>query len=56
LPFDFEFVKAFAEDIPVDANSFDTVVITYSLCTIPNTHKALEEIRRVLKPNGKLLF
>ena len=56
LPFDFEFVKAFAEDIPADTNSFDTVVITYSLCTIPETNKALEEIRRVLKPNGKLLF
>ena len=56
LPFDFEFVKAFAEDIPADTNSFDTVVITYSLCTIPETNKAFEEIRRVLKPNGKLLF
>jgi len=56
LPFDFEFIKAFAEDIPADTNSFDTVVITYSLCTIPDTYKALEEIRRVLKPTGKLLF
>jgi len=56
LPFDFEFIKAFAEDIPADGNSFDTVVITYSLCTIPDTKKALKEIRRVLKTNGKLLF
>jgi len=56
LPFDFEFIKAYAEDIPADNNSFDTVVITYSLCTILDTQKALEEIRRVLKPNGKLLF
>ncbi len=56
LPFEFEFVKAFAEDIPADTHSFDTVVITYSLCTIPDTNKALEEIRRVLKPTGKLLF
>ncbi|NQW36222.1 MAG: class I SAM-dependent methyltransferase [Flavobacteriales bacterium] len=56
LPFGFEFIKAFAEDIPADSNSFDTVVITYALCTIPDTQKALSEIRRVLKTNGKLLF
>jgi len=56
LPFDFEFAKAFAEDIPADSNSFDTVVLTYTLCTIKDTYKSLEEIRRVLKPNGKLLF
>lgn len=56
LPFDFEFIQAFAEDIPVDNNSIDTVVMTYALCTIPDTQKALEEIRRVLKSNGKLLF
>jgi len=56
LPFDFEFIKAFSEDIPADTHSFDTVVITYSLCTIPDSYKAFEEIRRVLKPNGKLLF
>ena len=56
LAFNFEFIKAFAEDIPADNNSFDTVVLTYSLCTIPDTEKALNEIRRVLKANGKLLF
>jgi len=56
LPFDFEFIKAFSEDIPADTHSFDTVVITYSLCSIPDSYKAFEEIRRVLKPNGKLLF
>jgi len=56
LPFDFEFIKAYAEDIPADNNSFDTVVITYTLCSIPDTTKALSEIRRVIKPNGKILF
>jgi len=56
LPFEFKFIKAFAENIPADNNSFDTVVITYAMCTIPDTHKALAEIRRVLKANGKLLF
>ena len=56
LPFDFEFIKAFAENIPSDNNSFDTVVITYTLCSIPNTGAAFEEIRRVLKTNGQVIF
>ena len=56
LPFEFCFTTAFAEDIPEDNNSFDTVVITYTLCTISDTNKALQEMRRVLKPNGKLIF
>ena len=56
LPFEFAFTKAFAENIPEENDSFDTVVITYTLCTITDTNKALEEIRRVLKPNGKLIF
>lgn len=56
LSFSFEFIKAFAEQIPVDSNSFDTVVTTYTMCTIPETNKALEEIRRILKSNGQLIF
>jgi ubiquinone/menaquinone biosynthesis C-methylase UbiE len=56
LPFEVEFIEAFAEDIPLANNSFDTVVITYTLCTIFDAQKALEEMRRVLKPNGKLIF
>jgi len=56
LDFDFNFINAFAEEIPLQNNIFDTVVITYALCTIVNPNKALSEIRRVLKPNGKLLF
>lgn len=56
LPFEFEFTEAFAEDIPEENNKFDTVVITYALCTISDTNKALAEVRRVLKPNGKLIF
>lgn len=56
LPFEFEFINAYAENIPLDNNSIDTVVITYSLCTIPDTTQAFSEIRRVLKPGGKLLF
>ena len=56
LPFDFKFIIASAESIPKPDNSFDCVVITYTLCTIPNLKMAFSEIKRVLKPNGKLLF
>lgn len=56
LPFNFEFILASAEDIPLSDNKFDTIVITYALCTIPNLSKAFLEIKRVLKPTGKLLF
>lgn len=56
LPFEFEFIKAFAEDIPADNNSFDTIVITYTLCSIPDTVIAFDEIKRVLKINGQLIF
>ena len=56
LNFGFEFIEAFAEEVPVDNNCFDTVVVTYTLCTIPDLNKAFEEIRRVLKPSGKLIF
>lgn len=56
LPFKFEFIKASAEELPFKDDSFDVVVVTYSLCTIPDGVKALKEMRRVLKPGGKLLF
>ncbi|MBT3426563.1 MAG: class I SAM-dependent methyltransferase [Gammaproteobacteria bacterium] len=44
------------ESIPADDNSFDTAVITWTLCTIKDALKALDEVRRVLKPHGKLVF
>jgi len=56
LPFLFKFIVASAEDIPENDHNFDTIVITYTLCTIPNLEKAFSEIKRVLKPSGKLLF
>jgi ubiquinone/menaquinone biosynthesis C-methylase UbiE len=56
LPFTFEFQKAYAENIAADNQSFDTIVITYAMCSIPTIELAFEEIRRVLKPNGQLLF
>ena len=51
-----EFLECGAEAIPLPNDSIDTVVITYTLCTIPDTQLSTEEIMRVLKPNGKLLF
>jgi ubiquinone/menaquinone biosynthesis C-methylase UbiE len=53
---DAEFIQSGAESIPLDNNSADTVVMTYTMCTISEVHSALDEIRRVLKPGGKLIF
>jgi len=44
------------EEIPLDDNSVDTVVLTYTLCTITDWKKALQQMRRVLRPNGNLIF
>lgn len=48
-------VERQAEDLPFADESFDTVVFTLSLCTIPDPVRALREARRVLRPSGRLL-
>jgi ubiquinone/menaquinone biosynthesis C-methylase UbiE len=50
------FVEASAEAIPLDQHSVDTIVSTWTLCSIPQAATALQEMRRVLRPGGKLLF
>ena len=53
---DIEFIELPGEQIPLDDNSVDTVLVTYTLCTISDTEAALQGMRRVLKPQGRLLF
>lgn len=55
-PFDLEWLDLPGEEIPLDNNSVDSIVLTYTLCTIPDWRAAVEQMRRVLKPGGKLLF
>lgn len=50
------FIEGSAEEIPLDDISIDTVVITWTLCSIPQAVQAMHEIRRVLRPGGQLLF
>lgn len=54
--FPIERIGLSGEDIPMESDSVDTVVVTYSLCTIPDPVKALREMRRILKPGGDILF
>jgi ubiquinone/menaquinone biosynthesis C-methylase UbiE len=55
-PFPVSLTDASAEVLPFEADQFDTVVSTWTLCTIPDAAIALSEIRRVLKPAGRFLF
>jgi len=54
LPFDVEFIGLPGEQIPLDDNSVDTVLVTFSLCTIPAPVTALRGMARVLRPAGQV--
>jgi SAM-dependent methyltransferase len=56
VDFDVEFIKASAEVIPLDDHSAEAVLVNYTLCMIPGVLTALEEMRRVLKRDGQLVF
>lgn len=56
LPFSIDWLQAGAEEIPLENNAADSIVMTYTLCSIPDAAAALAEMRRVLKPDGRLYF
>tara|TARA_B100000886_G_scaffold61417_1_gene38034 strand:+ start:89 stop:712 length:624 start_codon:yes stop_codon:yes gene_type:complete len=51
-----DFLLNVAEEIKLKSNSIDTVLLTYTLCTIPNPLEALKEIKRVMKSDARILF
>ena len=51
-----DFILGSAEAIPLPDNHVDSVLVTYTLCTIPDALSASKEMRRVLKPDGKMIF
>jgi ubiquinone/menaquinone biosynthesis C-methylase UbiE len=55
-PFEVKWLDLPGEEIPLEDDSVDTIILTYTLCTIPDALAALEQMRRVLKLGGKMLF
>jgi len=55
-PVPVELVEASAERLPFDPASFDSAIVTYSLCSMNDPARALAEVRRVLRPGGALMF
>jgi ubiquinone/menaquinone biosynthesis C-methylase UbiE len=56
VPFALECLQAGGERLPLADGCADTVVVAYALCTIPEPQAALAEVRRILKPGGRLVF
>ncbi len=56
LPFPVDWLDLPGEEIPLEDECIDTVLVTFALCTIPGVEAALAGMRRVLKPDGKLVF
>lgn len=55
-PIPLEFLDLPSERIPLESEAADTILITYTMCTIPDVMTALGEMRRVLKPAGRMIF
>jgi len=55
-PVKVEFISTDAAKIPLQDQSIDTIVCTYTLCTVSNPQQVLKEVKRLLKPGGKFLF
>lgn len=56
IKFPIEFLDLGGEQIPLPDNSADNILITYTMCTIPDVMAALSEMHRVLRPGGKMIF
>ena len=55
-PIEVEFIELPSDEIPLEDNSVDTVLLTYTLCTISDAAPALRQMARVLRPGGQLIF
>lgn len=55
-PIDVKWIASPASEIPLDDGAADTILLTFTVCTIPDWRGALLEMRRVLKPEGRLIF
>ena len=53
---DVQFVDVDGQELPLEDGSVDTAVTTWTLCTIPDAVQAVAEVRRALRPGGRLLF
>jgi ubiquinone/menaquinone biosynthesis C-methylase UbiE len=56
LPLEIRIVDGLAGELPFDDGSFDAAVVTFVLCSVPDQHRALLDLRRVLRPGGELRF
>ncbi len=56
LDLDIDVINCGAEEIPLESKSFDSILVTYTLCSIENLDDSMREIRRVMKDDGTLFF
>ena len=56
LDLDIDVINCGAEEIPLESKSFDSILVTYTLCSIENLDDSMKEIRRVIKDDGTLIF